>query len=192
MWVGQSFNTPFFDNKNFADWKDHRGRIFVNQYFQVTNQNPEIEYCDELKQDPLVYENIFCYGDAWITMMKEVKNVPTIRETSYIVAHNLKALLNGKKLMKMPYAVNMLSAVYFSKYSGAIIFNDFALPSRWTLLSKKLIECIYLRYYKNKCWGSWNYKIFTNGMKSALCWFNTWLWWCSWSNRKIAIISWRY
>ena len=147
MWVGQSFNTPFFDNKNFADWKDHRGRIFVNQYFQITNQNPEIESYDELKQDPLVYENIFCYGDAWVTMMKEVKNIPAIRETSYIVAHNLKALLNGKKLMKMPYAVNMLSAVYFSKYSGAIIFNDFALPNWCTLLSKKFIECIYLRFF---------------------------------------------
>ena len=73
MCIGQSHYSPFFDNKNFANWKDQRGRIFVNEFFQVTDQNPEIESPEELKQDSVVYENIFCYGDAWVTRMKEVK-----------------------------------------------------------------------------------------------------------------------
>jgi len=59
MCVGLTHHTPFFDNDSFKQCKDKRGRIFVNEYFQVTNQDPEIESIEELKEHPVVYENIF-------------------------------------------------------------------------------------------------------------------------------------
>jgi NADH dehydrogenase FAD-containing subunit len=120
----------------FSNCKDDKGRIFVNEYFQITSQNPLEHRLEHTK----LYDNIFCYGDASLTLMNEPKNVPAIKETSYIVANNLKALAYGGELQTMPYAVDVLAGVYFSKYSGVTVFNDFAVPNCLTLLAKNYIE----------------------------------------------------
>jgi hypothetical protein len=121
---------------NFRNCKDEKQRIFVNEYFQVTSQNP----LESRSKESKLYTNIFCYGDAALTQMNEVKNVPSIRETSYTVVHNLKALAYGGEMQAMSYTTDLLAGVYFSKYSGVIVFNDFALPNCVVLWGKAYIE----------------------------------------------------
>ena len=73
--------------------------------------------------------------------MNEIKNVPVIRDTSYIVAHNLKQMIKDKpNLQSMPYAVDNLAGVYFSSWSGGMLINNFAIRLPCTLLAKKFIE----------------------------------------------------
>lgn len=83
--------------------------------------------------------------------MKEAKNVPSIRATSYIVANNLRALINGRKLEAMPYAIDNIAGVYFAPYSGTVIFNDFAIPMCLTVTAKNFIEGTFIGKYKNRC-----------------------------------------
>lgn len=152
MCVGLSCYTPFMD-KSYSNWKDRRGRIYVNEYFQITNQNPEVNSSDEVLENPIVHRNILCYGDAWVTRMREPKNIPVIRTTSYIVAHNLKALAYGGELRSMPYMVDNLAGVYFANYSGVTIINDFAISNWLTLTAKNFIEGSFMRKYKNRWCG---------------------------------------
>jgi hypothetical protein len=76
--------------------------------------------------------------------------VPTIRVTSYTVAKNLKSLAYGGKLEKSPLVVDLLAGVYFSKYSGTTMFNDFAMSFCLTLAGKKFIEGTFMNKYKNR------------------------------------------
>ena len=124
-WVGQTFYTPYLD-ANFKDFKDKRGRVFVNEYFQITNVNPwEAPGSDA--PEPKTLKNIFWYGDAALTRMDEVKVVPSISQTVSIVANNLKESLNDSpKYTEMDYGVSVLASVYFGEDKGVSVANTFA------------------------------------------------------------------
>jgi hypothetical protein len=83
--------------------------------------------------------------------MQELKNVPAIRECSYILKKNLKAVAYGGKLSKMPYAIDEVAAIYYSKWRGGIVLNDKAISTCFTLKSKKNIEAIYMAKLKKRC-----------------------------------------
>jgi len=134
--------------------------------------------------DSKVFDNIFCYGDACLTRMKEAKNIPAIRTTSYIVSHNIKALAYGGKLKEMPISVDNLAGVYFSKYSGTTILNDFAIPMCLTLLMKKFIEGTFIGKYQNRCCSSCRYKFYNTSVNIMSCMFNKLLCCCPCSKRR--------
>lgn len=184
MCVGLTCYTPFMDNQEFKDCKDKRGRIYVNEYFQVTNQDPTVESSDQVMDDPKVYDNIFCYGDACVTKMQEVKNVPAIRSTSYTIAHNLKASAYGGDLRSMPYAVDNLAGVYFSRFDGVVVFNDCAIPNPLTLTAKDFIEGTFMNYYKNRRCSRARYNFYNSSVNTMSYIFNNVLCCLSCSNRR--------
>lgn len=96
-WVGMHYHTPFM-NPNYWNYTDEKGRILVNEYFQITSQDPN-SHSSEAGIET-VQKNIFCYGDASSTPAQEIKNIPSIRETSSIVAHNIYSIAynNGENL----------------------------------------------------------------------------------------------
>jgi hypothetical protein len=55
--VGQTFYTPYLD-AHFKDFKDKRGRVFVNEYFQITNVNP-IEAPGDHSPEPKTLKNVY-------------------------------------------------------------------------------------------------------------------------------------
>jgi len=167
MCAGLSYYTPFMD-ANFKECTDNRGRIFVNKHFQVTSQDPN----KSADLNSIVHENIFCYGDAASTPMQEAKNVPAIRETCSILSYNLKALTSGHKLKSMSHAVDVLAGVYYSKWKGLIIFNDYALSSCMTVTNKKFIESTYMRNYKNKCCSKCNFWFYNCQVNFLSCYLN--------------------
>ncbi|CAI2368381.1 unnamed protein product [Moneuplotes crassus] len=179
MCAGIDYYTPFM-NFNFKDCVDQRRRIFVNQYFQVTNQDPTQQ---EIVH-PKTYDNIFCYGDACLSCMQEVKNVPAIRETSYTVKKNLLAIAYGGKLTKMSYAVDQVAAVYYSKWRGSLVLNDLAIPNCATLLAKKSIEKTFMSKFKNKCCGKFRFCIYNYQVNFSSCYLNTCCCCCPCSKRR--------
>jgi len=179
MCAGLSYYTPFMDS-NFKECTDDRGRIFVNEHFQVTSQDPN----KSPDLNSVVHENIFWYGDAASTPMQEAKNIPAIRQTCSIVSYNLKAVNSGTKLKSMPVVLNMLAGVYFSKWKGVSIFNDFALPSCLTLKVKESIESKYMAKYKNKCCGKCKYGMYSCQFSSVMCCLSKCWCCCKWSKRN--------
>ena len=123
-WFGLQFYTPFLD-AHFKDCKDKRGRIFVNECYQVTNVNP-CEYIEEGKApEPRTLSNIFCYGDAAITRMDEIKVVPSISITVPIIANNLiESTKENPKFKQMDYGITQLSRIFFGMDQGILIAND--------------------------------------------------------------------
>ncbi|CAI2367572.1 unnamed protein product [Moneuplotes crassus] len=179
MCAGMEYYTPFM-TKNFENCVDQRGRIFVNQYFQVTSQDPT----KSASADHQTYDNIFCYGDACFSPMQEIKNVPSIRETSYTVKKNLKAVSYGGKLSKMTYAIDNLSAVYYNKWRGSIVLNNLGLPNCLTLKSKKFIEETYMGKFRNKCCSKCRFKLYNCQVNFLSCFVNNCCCCCSCSKRK--------
>ena len=146
-WYGLQFYTPFLD-ANFKDCKDKRGRIFVNEYFQVTNVNP-CEAPEEGKShDERTLSNIFWFGDACLTRMDEVKVVPSISQTVPILANNLKeSIKDDPKFMAMDYAINTMTGVFFGFDQGVMIINFWLIWRINFLLSYKyfiFIKIIYI------------------------------------------------
>lgn len=72
-------------NKNFLNYRDDKGRVRVNDFFQI---------CDE-KFNPI--HNIFAVGDCCITQANEEKNINNLRNGVKIAAHNLKELAHKGK-----------------------------------------------------------------------------------------------
>jgi hypothetical protein len=90
---GASYNPSFMKNSSeLSDCVNARGRIFVNDYLQITNINPltktltttsaAVSLTEELDGDhePLVreekrFKNIFCFGDICQTSINEEKTV---------------------------------------------------------------------------------------------------------------------
>lgn len=123
MCTGTKCYTPFFDNQNFKEWKSEDGQIFVNEYFQVTNRHPWEAMPPSLHlRREVTYENIFCYGDAWLTRMNEVKNISVIEQMCPIVANNILAKLNQTEdMLEMPYAVDKIQNIHFGSWYGVLV-----------------------------------------------------------------------
>ena len=147
---GLQFYTPFLD-AHFKDCKDKRGRIFVNEHYQVTNVNP-CELPEEGKApEPRTLSNIFCYGDAALTRMNEIKVVPSITFTVPILANNL--IESGKenpKFMSMDYGITQLSRIFFGFDQGVLVANDKAKIVPDVLQTKIDVQDAYLSFFKNK------------------------------------------
>jgi hypothetical protein len=134
---------------NFSNSKDDRGRIFVNEYFQVTTQNP----LKPAVRGAEVYQNIFCYGDACLSMMDEPKCIPAIKQTQPIVAQNIKAVAYGGKTVSMPLAINLYAGIYFGYKAGCLVLNDVTVKMKNQLAEKEKIESAYMLYFSNRSGG---------------------------------------
>jgi len=180
--VGLYFHSEFL-NKNFQSFKNERGQIYVNKYYQVTNINPcELEKNEHVPNEKIL-NNIFCYGDAALTRMNEAKNVPAIREGSYVVAHNIKQLeKESPKLKEMPYAVNMISAVYYDKWSGSLTTNKCSFFNCCIFNNKKAFEGFYFCLMKNKACGKCNWSNYNCQLNYMGCCLS--LMCCGCSNRE--------
>jgi apoptosis-inducing factor 2 len=180
-WVGTKFNSNFLD-KHYKDFKDGKGRIFVNKYFQVCNMNPCELPKDEHIPKASVLPNIFCYGDACLTRMNEIKNIPVIREMSYIVAHNLTQLSKDRNTLKeMPYGTDFVSGVYFDKWAGAMVMNRCVMNNWCQFKNKQGFEEVYYNLMNNKCGGKCNFWMYNCQLNCMGCCFNVW---CCCSGRK--------
>ena len=158
--VGTKFHSPFLD-KSFKDCKDARGRIFVNEYFQVTNVNPCEPSRDEHIPHLKVLKSIFCFGDAAFTRMDEVKNIPAIKASAPVVAYNLKQLDKGNTgLKEMPYAVDMMSVVYYDKWKGTMTVNRCVFSACCAFKMKQDMEKPYFGFLKNKSCGKCKFSMF--------------------------------
>lgn len=104
-------------NKNFLNYRDERGRVRVNEFFQI---------CDE-KYHPI--KHIFAVGDCCITRANEEKNISNLRNTAEIVAHNLKELakkgvdgpVKFKKFVTDSKDVKMMALISLGRKSLLII-----------------------------------------------------------------------
>jgi len=140
MCTGTKWNTPFMDNPEFKQCKTNDGRIMVNEYFQITNVNPNeaMPPRQGALRKTVTYQNIFWYGDVWVTRMQEIKNISSIRQMSPIVANNIReTAMASDMLLKMPYAVERISNIHFGNWSGVIV--SFAIdvpltPSRLSIV----------------------------------------------------------
>ena len=122
MCAGVRYHTPFLNNNTFKECTDELGRIFVNKYFQVTNIDPYQSEEDDRQINEKVFENIFCYGDASTTKMKEVKNVFSIIQTRDIIARNLYIHAYGNQNMySMPDAIDFITGVRFGTFAGVLV-----------------------------------------------------------------------
>lgn len=147
--VGQTFYTPYLD-ANFKDFKDKRGRVLVNEFFQVTNVNP-CEAPASGAPEARTLKNVFCYGDAALTRMDEVKVVPSISQTVSIVANNLKESLNeSPNFTEMDYGVSVLASVYFGEDKGVSVANSFAEVKDDILGSKAWVQGAYFAFLTNQ------------------------------------------
>jgi hypothetical protein len=170
--VGIKFHSPFLD-KNFKDCKDARGRIYVNEYFQVTNVNP----CEPPKDEHIphykVLKNIFCFGDAALTRMDEIKNIPAVKASAPVVAYNLRQLDQGNtRLKEMPYGVDMISLVYYDKWKGSMTVNRCAFSSCCALKMKQDMEKPYFGFLKNRSCGKCKFGMLDKQAACMGCCFN--------------------
>lgn len=158
--VGTRIHTPYMD-ASYKNFKDEKGRIFVNKYFQVTNVNPLTGKSSGSEQ---TLENIFCFGDACLTKMDEPKNIPSIFECSYIVANNLIQSKDGnnsgfQEMPKMPF---FLSAVYFDDTNGAITIGSNVMQNPNMFKDKGGFKTPYFSFMTNDKDGSKNWEGYVN------------------------------
>ena len=156
MACGQQYHTPFFENEQFSDCRDVLGRIYVNEFFQVTNVDPTQEVGDDRPVGEKVYPNIFCYGDASVTKMREVKNVLSIIQTCELVAKNIIALddESNTSLTKMPTALDFIAGIHHGMISGFVVLNDFSIWNPITKYNKNSLMKEYMGWLnQNTCSG---------------------------------------
>ena len=84
MAIGLHCHTPFMDNETFREFKGPRGHVYVNEHFQMCNQDPNKPADREQAANYKVYPNIFAYGDSCVTRMMEPKNIPSIKDTALL------------------------------------------------------------------------------------------------------------
>ena len=116
-WVKLKLNLK----EHFENTLDEHGYIKVNQYFQLTTQEPDEILLDDDDyfgtdkrsfQNDLVdklintrdsqfsksYPNIFAFGDACRTLMKEEKSIPAIAFTADIICNNIMSHFDHREL----------------------------------------------------------------------------------------------
>lgn len=159
---GTRIHTPYMD-ASYKDYKDDRGRIFVNKYFQVTNVNPLTGSAIGEEQ---TLENIFCFGDTCLTKMDEPKNIPAIFECSFIVANNLIKSKEGKEseFQEMPKMPLFISGVYFDDTNGAITVGSNVKHNPNMYKDKGEFSPAYLTFMKNDKDGPKNWERYVNSI----------------------------
>jgi hypothetical protein len=164
MCIGLQHYTPFMD-ANFSHCKDERGRIFVNEYFQVTSQNP----LKPKARGAELYQNVFCYGDASLSMMDEPKCIPAIKQMNPILVSNIKAAAYGGKLTSMPFAINLYAGIYCGYKGGVNVLNGLVINNKNTLKAKTDIEKTFLEYYGGLASGKSKMRNYNCQMKVLGC-----------------------
>lgn len=161
--VGTKVLTPFLD-KSFSDFKNERGQIFINEYYQITNENP---LTGAVKDSRKVYDNIFAFGDCSLSKLNEPKNIPACVSASIIVANNLVKSLEDKEseFKKVPEQNFFLSGVYFDDTAGAFVMGGDTNLNPNLYNDKKGYEHPYFTFLKDEPEGQKNYdgylKMFT-------------------------------
>lgn len=153
--VGTKILTPFMD-KNFKDFKNESGKIFVNKYYQISNVDP---LSGSNSGNEKVYENIFAFGDCCLTSLNEPKNVPATIFAALIVSNNLlKSLENSKSEFKtVPEQNFFLSGVYFDDTAGTFVMGDKVNANPNLFADKAGYEIPYFTVLRNDKDGQKNY-----------------------------------
>ena len=108
-----------------------------------------------------------------MTRMDEVKNVPAIRVSSAIVAHNLLETYKEKPtLEEMPYQVDLVAGVYFGKYAGTLVVNDKACSNCCQLGNKQSVEGDLMCWLRGQTCGGCKYNSYNNNMGCMGCCLN--------------------
>ena len=131
---------------HFTSFLDKNGRVKVNEFFQITENDPidylihNPAYQTQEKKDikikiPLdgkTHAHIFCFGDACSTLMQEEKSIPSISATVDIVAHNLCQIAYEKypQLIQMPEALDKVNVIPYNSQNGPMIVNGFSINLR--------------------------------------------------------------
>ena len=161
---------PFFENDTYNDCKDQRGRIYVNQLYQVTNQNPLLPPSKQINKDVKVYDNIFAHGDACLTSMNEPKNIVAIQESSAIIGYNLKQTLKANpKFKEIGIVLDDMAGLYLAGDFGVVIVNDFVAGQKNILKMKYDTQNFIMDYLAGKPKGEKNYNSFQGKKHCVLC-----------------------
>ena len=181
--IGTKFYTPYFDNDKFSDWKDARGRIFVNDHLQVTNLNPLVKPDPQINKK--VYKNIFCHGDACVTKMNEAKNVPALMYTAEILAYNLKQTYKAMPRFKsVDVMCDNASSVYLSGNDGVLVLNGFTKIDQNILNMKKQVQEAFVKYIKDERNGRKGFIDYIKQKNCMFCCFNNCCCCCPCSSKK--------
>jgi NADH dehydrogenase FAD-containing subunit len=116
-------------NKNFPAFRDEKGRVRVNEFFQI---------CDE-NFSPIPH--IFAVGDCCITQANEEKNIPNLQKAATVVTHNLKELakkgkngrLSFKRFPKIRSKIGVLALISLGRSSLLVLGR---ITMIWEFLTK--------------------------------------------------------
>jgi NADH dehydrogenase FAD-containing subunit len=161
--VGTKIHTPYMD-ANYREFKHEKGRIYVNEYFQVTNKNPL------QGKGTKTLGNVFAFGDVVQTRADEPKNIPSIFQASFVVANNLIKSDEGatEEFQEGPDNYFFLSAVYFDDTNGAITIGSNVNPNPNMFADKGGFEGPYFTLLRNDPDGPKNWAGYVDMVKGMM------------------------
>lgn len=89
--------------------------------------------------------------------------MPSIRESSYVVAHNLITLKDNKnrkeqkELKEMPWTTHFVSGVYYNQWAGIMVINNNVADNCCQLSNKQDVEGKIMAFYQNRTCGRCKY-----------------------------------
>jgi len=121
-------------NKNFMRFRDGQGRVRVNEFFQI---------CDQ-EFNPI--NHIFAVGDCCITQANEEKNIGNLRKGVAVLAHNLKEFarkgkdgrLRFKEFPKDHKKIGQMGLISLGRRSLLVIGNLTTIGEYLTSMKKGL------------------------------------------------------
>ncbi|CDW86381.1 pyridine nucleotide-disulphide oxidoreductase family protein [Stylonychia lemnae] len=178
---GSSYNTQFMQNspmRQLSECVNSKGRIFVNDYLQVTNINPlqrpesnlslialsqkktTMQHTEDLDKSQevqellrqVVFENIFCIGDVAQTSLNEEKTVYPLKQCANICAQNIITLTDcndsKKQLKALPPRFDGVYQISLGPEDGFMIINNFVITGKRQSITKESYQNLYMQKYR--------------------------------------------
>eukprot|EP00347_Sterkiella_histriomuscorum_P010740 403375101 len=180
MCMGAFYNIDYISrstNPYLRDCLSEKGRVYVNNYLQVTNRNPlikddtltqqqkstsirSLQELDDSREESRfmlqqkTFQNIFCFGDAAQTSVNEEKTVFPLKICSEICAKNIRALSTDEpievqraNLKQIPERFDGIYQISLGSNDGIMLVNNFVITGKLPVKFKRDYEELHMQKY---------------------------------------------
>ena len=123
MSIGATYSSDYM-RANFHECLSSKGQIFVNDFLQVTNQNP----LSSQREDSQVYNNIFSLGDVNLSRLNEEKAIIPLKFSVDILGNNILCMANDRfdRLQTLPRQFPGVYSLTLGPNDGIMVLNSFS------------------------------------------------------------------